>query len=185
MRVIPTPEGICPSCRGKIASVKSQPVSANLFADPEQEFASTSVEPPKVDNPYISSLTPESETARSNPLLIPAYCLLVGSILWFLMSVWFVGLQLFATELLERGASEDVVALLIGYVLGSLLPVLTVTGSVSMLNRQSYRWAWIGACVALIPSCNPYLFLLVPFAIWAIVLLLCRDVKESFRRYGF
>lgn len=184
--MIPTPQGICPSCRSKIAWAESQPASANPFADPEQGFASTGVEPPQGHNPYTSSITPESATARSNPLLIPACCLLVGSILWFLMTVWYVGLQLFATNLLERGASEDVAAILIGYALGSLLPVLTVTGSVSMLNRQSYRWAWIGACVALIPSCNSYtLLLLVPFAIWAIVLLLCRDVKESFRRYGF
>jgi len=185
MRVIPTADGFCPSCRSRIAAGESQPVSGNPFADPERVFAGTNEEIAKTDNPYAGSLTPASETRRSNSLLIRAWFLLVGSILWFLLVVWVAGLQLIARESLVRLPQPNAVGEVIGFVLMSLLPVLTITGAVSMLNRQSFRWAWIGACVALIPACGPCYGFLIPFAIWAIVLLWCRDVKESFRRSGF
>ena len=184
MRVIPTADEFCPSCRSRIAAEGSQPVLANPFADPLQESASTRAEIARADNPYAGSLIPNSETRRRNPLLIPAWILFVGSVLWFLVNVWFVGLQLLTTNVLIRLPQPDAVGYLIGYALGSMLPILTLTGAVSMLNRNSYRWAWTGACVALI-TCGPCYGFLVPFAIWAIVLLLCRDVKESFRRDGF
>jgi hypothetical protein len=185
MRVIPTADGFCPSCRSKIAAEGSQPVLTNPFADPHQESASTSVETARADNPYASSLTPEIETASRNPLLIPAWFLLVGSVLWFLVVVLVAGQHMITREVLVRLPQPNAVGELTGFVLMSLLPVVTITGAVSMLNRQSFRWAWTGACVALIPACGPCYGFLIPFAIWAIVLLWCRDVKESFRRSGF
>lgn len=181
MRVIPSIDGLCPSCRNTIAAEGLQPQLANPFADPQHGPAERIADTVRDDNPYASSPSIESEGVRRNPLLVPAWFLLVGSILWFPMVVWVAGLQILTKGVLTRLQDPGAVGELLAYVLFPLLPVVTIAGAISMINRQSFRSAWIGACVALIPACGPCYGFLIPFAIWAIVLLWRPEVKASFR----
>src|SRR5690349_23891157 len=122
MREIPAADGLCPSCRSRVVPEGSQTVPDNPFADSLQESASVNADTARDDNPYASCLPPESETRRRNPLLIPAWILLVGSVIWFLLSIWSLGLQLFSTNVLGRLPESDAIGMLIGYVLALLIP---------------------------------------------------------------
>jgi hypothetical protein len=181
MRVIPTADGICPSCRKTIPTAFSQPALASPFADPRPETQDVIVSANADPNPYASPALLENKSAKWNPLLAPAVILLVGSLLWFLMVVWVAGIQFFARGHLARLPQAEAVGEVFGFFFMALLAVATIAGAISMINRQSKQNAWAGAIVALIPVCGPCYGLLIPFAIWAIIVLCRSDVRASFR----
>lgn len=181
MRVIPTADGICPSCRKTISTAFTQPSGVSPFADPSTETRSVIAGESADPNPYASPALVENTSAKWNPLLAPAVILLVGSLLWFLMVVWVAGIHLFARGLLARLPQPEAVGEVFGMFFMALLAVATIAGAISMINRQSKRNAWAGAIVALIPVCGPCYGLLIPFAIWAIIVMCRSDVKASFR----
>lgn len=181
MRVIPTADGICPSCLKTISTAFSQPSDVSPFADPRTETQGVIAGSNTDQNPYVSPALIENTSAKRNPLLAPAVILLVGASLWFLMVLWVAGIHLFARGLLARLPQPEAVGELLGMFFMALLAVSTIAGAISMINRQSKQNAWAGAIVALIPVCGPCYGLLIPFAIWAIIVMCRSDVKASFR----
>lgn len=180
MRVIPTADGMCPSCRQAFSTISSQVAPNNPFADHQVEKVGESAGIHGDLNPYASSALRESTSAKRDPLFAPAMVLLVGSMLWFLMVVCVVGLQMFAVGALASLPPEQALGELVGYLLMTLMPVATIAGAISMIKRQSKQTAWAGAIVALIPVCGPCYGLLIPFAIWAMIVMRRNEVSAQF-----
>ena len=61
-----------------------------------------------------------------------------------------------------------------------LFQCVAIAGSVCMILRKGYGVAVAGAIVSLVPLCGPCFGLSIPFAIWALILLLRPEVKSAF-----
>ena len=177
MRVIPNSAGACPSCHSIFPTAIP---ATNPFSDQIPGNGSSPVAHDAL-NPYASSTIVETNRPPTDPLIVPALFLLVGSIIWLLMVVWVAGIKVFGGDLLDRLPREEAVGELVGYILMTLLPAATIVGAGSMLTRQSRRSAFAGTIVALIPACGPCYGLLFPFAIWAIVVMRRSDVRDQFK----
>ena len=59
-------------------------------------------------------------------------------------------------------------------------PILV--GAWSMRQGRRYRLAYGSAILSCIPFLSPFVFLGIPFGIWALIVLHRRDVKEAFAR---
>lgn len=55
-------------------------------------------------------------------------------------------------------------------------------GALSMRRGMRYRLAYTSAVLASLPFLSPFVFLGIPFGIWALIVLHRRDVKEAFAR---
>jgi hypothetical protein len=58
--------------------------------------------------------------------------------------------------------------------------VMISIGGGKMASMESYRLARLGAILACIPFTSPFVFLGIPFGIWALVLLYDPQVKAAF-----
>jgi len=58
--------------------------------------------------------------------------------------------------------------------------VMISIGGGKMASMESYRLARLGAILACIPFVTPFVFLGIPFGIWALVLLYDPEVKAAF-----
>lgn len=59
--------------------------------------------------------------------------------------------------------------------------ILVMIGGNCMLKQKSYRWAMVGAVLAVVPLLSPCCILGMPFGIWALVVLSDSQVSQSFR----
>ena len=60
--------------------------------------------------------------------------------------------------------------------------VVVFISSCNMLLGRRYRLCYASAVLACIPLLSPFIWLGMPFGIWALVVLHRRDVKEAFAR---
>lgn len=119
----------------------------------------------------------------SNPLVAPATVLLVISILWLLLVLASIPGQVMNLKNIDTSTPEgfgELCGNLVGLVIWIATGLAMVLGFVSMIRLRSYRSAMAAAILSVIPCCSPCLFLGIPFGIWAIILLVRPEVKESF-----
>jgi hypothetical protein len=100
-----------------------------------------------------------------NILCIIPFVLLTGTIL-------FTGSRL----LPQAGLDAKVAALSL---LFTFLGVLIVYGIMKMKELDSYKWAVMSCVIAMLPI-SPGCILGVPFGVWALSILIRREVKEAF-----
>ena len=67
-----------------------------------------------------------------------------------------------------------------GALISVIIQLIAVIGGVAMVRGKPYSSAIAGVVVSFIPLCGPCLGLSIPFAIWAVILLLDPDVKAAF-----
>ena len=117
---------------------------------------------------------------------IPAIILIVFASLWLIYGIvnMFIGLSNGPPPPPPNQPPEFETGQKIGfYAAVFLLPIISLVvlvGAICMLKRTNYPLAMTGAIAGLIPCCGPCVVLAIPFAIWAIVLLLKPEVKASF-----
>ena len=75
---------------------------------------------------------------------------------------------------------EQMIPNVIGMVVGLGISVMTAFGAVRMRKLESYPLAMTAAVLAILP-CSGCCILSMPLGIWALVILLDAQVKESFR----
>ena len=137
---------------------------------------------PLGDNPYL----PPQHAARddsSNPLLIPAIFLLILASCHLLLLILIVPMQVLQLSRIDTATPDGAgrfMGQLTAMVVWSLFMLAIIIGSVCMLRLKSHRSALIASILGVIPLCSPCYVLGIPFAIWALVLLLRSDVKARF-----
>lgn len=68
----------------------------------------------------------------------------------------------------------------VGLLVPSIIQLIALVGGVAMIRGKSYSSAIAAVVVSFIPLCGPCLGLSIPFAIWAVILLMDPDVKAAF-----
>ena len=135
------------------------------------------------ENPYAPP-SHQIDLSGSNPLLIPAICLIV------LASIFLMGLfaslpgQIARLGQIDTSTPEgqgELAGGIMSFVVWVAMMIQIIIGSVSMLRLRGYRQAMVAAIVAIIPFCSPCLFMGIPFGIWSLVLLRRTDVRARFR----
>jgi len=70
-------------------------------------------------------------------------------------------------------------------IFGLIVDAVIIYGAIRMKNRTSYSWAVAAAVLALIPCLSsPCCAVGVPFGLWALLVLLDRDVRAAFSAPG-
>lgn len=125
-----------------------------------------------------------SPQATAPRLRGPSLGLLLLSLLWILVSlVGSVGVALeWADDYYRRGAVSVEWHALDHLTQGFLsLPSLVIAyGAWCMRRGRNCRLSIAAAVIACIPFLSPWVFLGIPFGIWALVVLLRRDVRAAF-----
>lgn len=70
----------------------------------------------------------------------------------------------------------------IGIVVGVLVGALTIAGGVAMLRLRSWGFALTGAILAALPCMSGCCCIGLPIGIWALIVLLDKDVKTAFEQ---
>ena len=167
------------------------PVSRNgLIAIMSQSPFSTPQQFPGGQVPQSPYTPPSGPTMQApdsgNPLLIPGIILLALGALWLLYGcINFViamqnGLPPVPADAppgTEAGQKIGFYGAAFGLPICALISVL---GSVCLIVRKVYPLALTGVIINLIPCCSSVVILGIPFAIWAMVLLVRPEVKASF-----
>ncbi|MEM9827389.1 MAG: hypothetical protein AAF958_12400 [Planctomycetota bacterium] len=149
-------------------------------------------QPPQGGNPYAQS--PYAPPAHpggvppqtGNPLLAPGIILLVLAGLWLLYGI--VNAVIAggqgpppvppdAPEGFEIGQNVGFYGAMIGL---PTIALFQVIGSIMLIKRKVYGLALTSVILSIIPCCSPVVVLGIPFAIWALVLLLKPEVKAAF-----
>lgn len=132
-----------------------------------------------------------------NRVVGPSIALIVTAILgglWQLLSLvlsilgtGLVGLMSAMPEMAEATQAIPGVAMLQGAfsvvsgIIGLAFAVFILYGAFKMKNLESYTISMIAVIIAMIPCFSPCCFLGLPFGIWALVVLLDKDVKACFK----
>lgn len=147
---------------------------------------------PSSPNPYQIPQQPSSfqppPPSNQNPVLVPGIIMAVFSTLWLLygiLNVAVLAAQGFQPPPPPQDAAPGAeVGMAIGYYAAAFgIPIgglIGVMGSVALIVRKSYPIAMAGTIVNLIPCCSGCGILNIPFAIWALVLLMKPEVKAMF-----
>jgi hypothetical protein len=125
------------------------------------------------------SLTPLADAKRR--LAKPATALIImSSIHAVLLSIPLVSMVL---QFVFRGFTSEPLApqAVIGFQF--LLLIFISIAAAKMGFLESYKLGQIGALLACIPLVTPFLFLGIPFGIWAYVLLRKPEIKAAFEQY--
>ena len=131
-------------------------------------------------NPYVPPAPASGQAA--NPLLPPGICLLVLSLAYLLLIVMSLPTQIAEITSRDTSTPEGMGEATgqAGFVIVMfLLQSVLVYGAIGMIRQKGYSAAFTAAIIAVIPICSPCFVLGIPFGIWAIVLLLKPEVRES------
>lgn len=152
------------------------------------ELAATVAAAPAATPAYTTQSV--GSTDAGNQVKGPAIFLLVLAILDVLASSAGIGLMTLGhTPMTFPGMSSESAELqekigfmfsLPTYILGVILAVLRLIGSIKMMNLQSYGLAMTAAILTLIPCGTCCCFLNIGAGIWALVVLAKPEVKSSF-----
>ena len=119
--------------------------------------------------------------------MLPAIFLLVFSLLWLMYGTINLAYVMLNPAMVEDPnlPADMMVARKIGFYGAAFgIPVtslIVVVGSIFMLLKRLYFLAVTGAVVAIIPCLGPCVVLGIPFGVWALIVLLRPQVKDSFR----
>ncbi len=91
------------------------------------------------------------------------------------MGTWLPGATDGRLQTLFSGGLGVVTALL-----GMLVSAVMLFGAMRMRALEGYAFAVLAAILALLPCC-PCCFLSLPVGVWALVVLMDREVREAFR----
>ncbi len=113
-------------------------------------------------------------------LKAPAIGLLVAGIVNLLAAPSIVLIRAFFSDLVGLETAKDVTMLIVVIALGNLaLGIVLLIGAARMFDQQSYPFALFAAVVAILPLTVGFPISL-PFGIWALLVLLRRDMRTAF-----
>ncbi|MFM7927259.1 MAG: hypothetical protein ACKO9Q_06050 [Pirellula sp.] len=135
-------------------------------------------EPPSVDSQLgIEPKEQSIEQIRRRVSRPGTALLIMGSIASVFPGIAIVG---WLFNLFFVGFNAIVVPNLLVSLLFFACTVMISIGGGKMASMESYRLARFGAILACIPLVTPFIFLGIPFGIWALVLLHDPEVKAAF-----
>lgn len=135
-------------------------------------------EPPSIDSQIgIEPKEQSIEQIRRRVSRPGTALLIMGSIAAVFPAIAIVG---WLFNLLYIGFNAVVASNLLVSLLFFACSVMISIGGGKMASMESYRMARLGAILACIPFVTPFIFLGIPFGIWALVLLYDPEVKAAF-----
>jgi hypothetical protein len=135
-------------------------------------------EPPSIDSQIgIEPKEQSIEQIRRRVSRPGTALLIMGSIAAVFPGIAIVG---WLFNLLYIGFNAVVASNLLVSLLFFACSVMISIGGGKMASMESYRLARLGAILACIPFVTPFIFLGIPFGIWALVLLYDPEVKAAF-----
>lgn len=135
-------------------------------------------EPPAIDSQIgIEPKEQSIEQIRRRVSRPGTALLIMGSIAAVFPAIAIVG---WLFNLLYIGFNAVVASNLLVSLLFFACSVMISIGGGKMASMESYRLARLGAILACIPFVTPFIFLGIPFGIWALVLLNDPQVKAAF-----
>lgn len=135
-------------------------------------------EPPSIDSQIgIEPKEQSIEQIRRRVSRPGTALLIMGSIAAVFPAIAIVG---WLFNLLYIGFNAVVASNLLVSLLFFACSVMISIGGGKMASMESYRLARLGAILACIPFVTPFIFLGIPFGIWALVLLYDPEVKAAF-----
>jgi len=135
-------------------------------------------EPPSIDSQIgIEPKEQSIEQIRRRVSRPGTALLIMGSIAAVFPAIAIVG---WLFNLLYIGFNAVVASNLLVSLLFFACSVMISIGGGKMASMESYRLARLGAILACIPFVTPFIFLGIPFGIWALVLLYDPQVKAAF-----
>lgn len=166
------------------AQTPSKPETDNPFKD-QAEASNPYVSPHASSPPTAPQTSRESRAAARARLYTPVVICQVMMLLMLLVVFLWAGFAFYIITDIPNaagGAAEPwylvVVAIAIFFQTG--LIVIGLYGLRHAANLQSVAWAWVGLVVTAFIGLN--CLLLLPFAIWGMVVLADADVKKAFRK---
>lgn len=158
-----------------------QPPYGHQGAPPPGPYAP--FQPPPVGGPTMDHRQLRAEIAG------PAIGLMIGSGLAFLFYLFAVVMVVFAGGMsFLSGSGRDPMGSLIGSVAGgaiyglfALMALAVFFGALRMKAMKNYGLSLAAAILAIVP-CSSYVccFVVMPFGIWALIVLLKPEVKAAF-----
>lgn len=135
-------------------------------------------EPPSIDSQIgIEPKEQSIEQIRRRVSRPGTALLIMGSIAAVFPAISIVG---WLFNLLYIGFNAVVASNLLVSLLFFACSVMISIGGGKMASMECYRLARLGAILACIPFVSPFIFLGIPFGIWALVLLYDPEVKAAF-----
>jgi hypothetical protein len=138
-------------------------------------------------NPYAAprSIDPQVSSARRNslaPLRIPSAALLILASLWgiaWLHAIFVHVVFVSGSQTLLRIAAGGQANL--NFVLVSLAACAFIAfGALMMRRGKCYRLSMAAAIIACIPALSPWIYIGIPFGIWAVIVLRRPSVRAAF-----
>ena len=150
-------------------------------------------EPPKSESSSHEHerSTSKGEYSIEGQLTTAAICLLIASAVSLLVLVlgvvsnalWLNHDAIWSevdVEIAESQKAGLFTAIGLSVVLGTL-NLVTIVGSINMLQRMNYRFCVAASLIACLPCCASCYILGMPFGIWALVVLQKEEIKTLFR----
>ena len=150
------------------------------------------------ENPYQAPLSDPQKATVENPIAAnskvsikaPAICLIVVSIIsiLYLLFAFVVNAILVSAPLqMDEAAIEitdhdnfELFSNVFKICCSIVANIVTLIGSINMLQFKNYRFAMVGSIVACIPCCSPCIVLGIPFGIWGLSVLNNEEIRAKF-----
>ena len=134
---------------------------------------------PMDQNPF----QPPAFVEHDNPLRklrVPAYLMASIATLSLLNAIVFYGVQFYRGEMHYDLSEAKEFGRLAALFVIPLVHFAYLYASYSMLSGRNHETTKTIMIVGCVPLCSPFIFLGIPIAIWALVILLRKDVKAAF-----
>lgn len=136
------------------------------------------------ENPYAAPTSLDSSPATGNPVLAPGIVLLVLSSIFMLFLLATLPGQFIRMSEVDTSTPAGM-----GEVSGGIVTLIAwlamtlaiLVGSICMIRMKGYSGALTAACAACVPICSPFFLLGIPFGIWALIMLLRKDLRARFQ----
>jgi hypothetical protein len=187
----------CPHCGG-VSQAPEAPSPSGFqpkWVPPLNKKTAAADETDDEASPYQSPTTsgtaaPVSSVAAAEKVKAPGIALVVIGSIDVLLSIVFIGLQVFQIALFNNfqqgqqlfpmgiGIGINVVSSIISLVISGLM----IYGGLQMMHLRSYALAMTAAILAIIPCFGACCLWDLPIGIWAVVILAQGDVQAAFRQ---